>query len=112
VIVWRCGVFVIFAALSCTTSIVGAGEGCLSQMFPPSGPYRSSALMLCCPDNYCRKPCPCVAHPQGWCPDDYRCKPLPCPCHPIGWYPDDYCRKPMPSLCWPPLRANVSCGGL
>jgi hypothetical protein len=87
-----------------------AAENCLTKICPPAGPYHSRALMLCCPDDYCPKPCPCMAHPQGWCPNDYCRKPFPCLSSPTGWCGDDYCRKPLPSLCWPPLRTNISCG--
>ncbi len=57
-------------------------------------------LSLCCPDDYCAKPRPCL--PPGYCPrgcDDYHGKPPPC--LPPGFCPkgcDDYCAKPRPCL--------------
>jgi hypothetical protein len=90
--------------------VARAGDNCLSKICPPSGPYHVSALMLCCPDDYCPKSCPCVARPQGWCRDDYCRKLFPCLCPPAGWCPDEYCRKPLPNLCWPPLPVHRSCG--
>lgn len=69
---------------------------------------RCAAVPCCCPDDYCRKPLPCIACPQlpSTC-DNYCRKPLPCiqvPCLP--GCPDDYCRRPFPQLCWP---ANPDC---
>ena len=92
-----------------TIAAARSGDNCLKRICPPAGPYRVSALMLCCPDDYCRKPFPCVTCPSGWCPDDYCRKSFPCLCRPVGWCPDDYCGKPMPSLCWPPLPATYRC---
>lgn len=50
-----------------------------------------------CPDDYCRKPLPCLRLPciARTC-DDYHCKPLPSePCVPCLQC-DTYCRKPFP----------------
>lgn len=61
------------------------------------------APMPCCPDNYCKKPMPCIPCPK-WCgsPDDYCKKPMPCiPCPNWCGCPDNYCKKPMPNLCLP-----------
>lgn len=66
-----------------------AGDGC--QRCRCADPCRAG-LMLCCPDDYCRKPMPCV--------------PCPSPCCSC----DDYCRKPMPCVCYPALPVNYSCG--
>ena len=71
-----------------------------------------AGLMLCCPDNYCAKPLPCLTPPGPCrCRDNYCAKPLPClrgpgPC----CCNDTYCRKPLPCLCWPRLPVNYSCG--
>ena len=88
-----------------------AMAGCDGQCKKCTSPCRT-ALMLCCPDDYCRKPMPCVpCPPPSCCPDDYCRKPMPCvPCPPPSCCPDDYCRKPMPCLCWPPLPVKYSCG--
>jgi len=59
------------------------------------------ATSCCCPDNYCKKPMPCIACPN-WCgcPDDYCKKPMPCiACPSSCGCPDDYCKKPFPNLC-------------
>jgi len=53
-----------------------------------------------CPDDYCRKPLPCVAPVKNFGPDDYCRKPLPCVVPVKDFGPDDYCRKPLPP--WPP----------
>ncbi len=41
------------------------------------------------------------------CPDDYCRKPTPCLVGLACWTCDDYCRKPLPSFCWP--MRNLSC---
>jgi len=62
---------------------------------------------ICCeeplpsgPDDYCRKPIPCLPCLPGGCCDDYCRKPIPCvTCPPPGVHCDDYCRKPLPPYC-------------
>ncbi|MCE9531028.1 MAG: hypothetical protein K8T89_07875 [Planctomycetes bacterium] len=66
----------------------------------------------CCPDDYCRRPCPIVVPVQcGGGPDDYCRRPcpivVPVQC---GGGPDDYCRKPIPCLLCPPQSPNLRCG--
>jgi hypothetical protein len=59
------------------------------------------ATAPCCPDNYCKKPLPCIPCPN-WCgtADNYCKKPLPCvPCPDRCGCPDNYCKKPLPNLC-------------
>jgi hypothetical protein len=64
----------------------------------------------CCPDDYVRKPLPCVPVIRCGGPDDYCRKPLPCvPVIRCGG-PDDYCRKPLPCLLCPPLTPYLQCG--
>ena len=64
----------------------------------------------CCPDDYCRKPIPCVPPVQCGGPDDYCRKPIPCvPPVPCGG-PDDYCRKSLPCLLCPPASPYLQCG--
>jgi hypothetical protein len=58
-----------------------------------------------CPDDYCRKPLPCVPPNSRGCVDDYCRKTLPVvPCNARGCT-DDYCPKTCPlflgSLCEP-----------
>ena len=63
--------------------------------------------IITCPDDYCRKPLPCIPCPpcRATC-DDYCRKPMPrVPCLTRCGTCDDYCRKPFPRLCWPPLPA-------
>jgi hypothetical protein len=65
----------------------------------------------CCPDDYCRKPCP-VINPISRCgsPDDYCRKPLPHLCNvPHCGTCNDYCRKPLPTLLCPPLTQYLQC---
>jgi hypothetical protein len=67
-----------------------------------------------CPDDYCRKPIPCIpCLPPSCACDDYCRKSLPCvPCLSQCGLCDDYCRKPFPNFCWPPspgLRCVPSC---
>lgn len=65
---------------------------------------------LCCPDDYFRKPAPCVS-PVACCRADTYC-PKPClvlPCHAKCCCPDDYCPKPHPSLCRPMADAWYKC---
>ena len=68
----------------------------------------SRAPICCCPDDYCRKPLPCVeCVPNCGCCDDYCRKPLPgvCPV-PCGFL---YCydAKPLPCVFGP--RCDQSC---
>ncbi len=65
---------------------------------------------LCCPDDYIRKPAPCVSPVSCCCPDTYCPKPclvLPCPAK--CCCPDDYCPKPLPSLCRPMTNPWYKC---
>jgi hypothetical protein len=81
--------------------------------------HRSPAVdtngchMLCgCPNDYCRKPWPCLQPvPCIGGPDDYCRKPFPCliPVQYCGTH-DDYCRKPWPCLLCPPTSPFLSCG--
>lgn len=76
-----------------------AGERKVSRWWDTVCPWRLP-LSLCCPDDYCRKPPPCLS--PEFCPkgcDDYCRKPPPCLSPefcPRGC--DDYCRKPPPCL--------------
>ena len=81
----------------------GAGDSwfrCLQRERQCTG---CAATPCCCPDDYCRKPLPCLpCVPLQGCCNDYCPKPPPCvgglclPC--CG---DDYCRKPLPQFCCP-----------
>jgi hypothetical protein len=65
---------------------------------------------LCCPNDYIRKPAPCVSPVSSCCPDTYCPKPclvLPCPAK--SCCRDDYCPKPLPSLCRPFTNAWYKC---
>ena len=97
------------ALLVLSTSCAQADEpvwlfnGC-HWMFPKlRDEWRQRAC--CCPDDYCRKPLPCVPPNAKGCVDDYCGKPLPCvPPNRQGCV-DDYCRKSCPiflgRLCEP-----------
>ena len=84
-----------------------------SASVPQNGPRPTgcAAAPCCCPDDYCRKPLPCVpCGPLRWLCDDYCRKSLPCvPCQCLGVCPDDYCRKPCPDLCRPLDRQFYRC---
>ena len=60
----------------------------------------------CCPDDYCRKPWPCIPCLSGCFECDNYCrKPFPCiPCLSGCFECDNYCRKPYPDFCWPVSR--------
>jgi len=65
----------------------------------------------CCPDDYCRKPCPILA-PIARCgtPDDYCRKTAPCLLDVLrGCGCDDYCRKTVPGLLCPPQSSYLRC---
>lgn len=67
----------------------------------------------CCRDDYERKCLTIEPAPRCGGPDDYCRKPIPC----IGdivrvGCPYDYCRKPLPSLLCPPWSPFLSCGPL
>jgi hypothetical protein len=105
--VWKLGLAALIAIVAGQT--VFAGDTCQNRKCV--SPCSRSGLMLCCPDDYCRKPMPCVPCPRGCCPDTYCPKPIPSvPCPNACWYPDDYCRKPIPCLSWPPSPIRYSCG--
>jgi hypothetical protein len=80
-----------------------AGEACDKSLGDTLRCTRCAAMPCCCPDDYCRKPLPCIPCPvPTGCVDDYCCKPLPCiPCPVPTGCVDDYCRKPLPHFCWP-----------
>ncbi len=64
----------------------------------------------CCPDDYVRKPAPCIGAVPSCCPDTYCRKPcLALPCPTKCCCPDDYCPKPLPSLCQPMSNAWYKC---
>ena len=64
-----------------------------------------------CPDDYCRKPQPCI-RPMCGCflGDDYCRKPVPCAACPVKGCGDDYCSKPFPRCLPPSLSPWNSCG--
>jgi hypothetical protein len=57
---------------------------------------RSPACCSWCPNDYQRKPLPCIPLPPCLgCANDYLRKPLPCVPPPVCGGPNDYCRKPL-----------------
>jgi hypothetical protein len=106
--VWKLGAAAVIAVVVAQAAL--ACDACRSRKC--ASPCSRGGLMLCCPDDYCPKPLPCLPCPQrSCCPDNYCRKPLPCvPCPKTCWRPDDYCRKPMPRLCWLPPPVKYSCG--
>lgn len=83
--------------------IASAGEACDKPLGGTLQCTRCAVLPCVCPDDYCRKPMPCIPCPAPCgCVDDYCPKPMPCiPCPVPCVCPDDYCRKPLPNFCWP-----------
>jgi hypothetical protein len=82
------------------------------QLGPPccSNGDLTCPLLRGCPDDYCRKPYPCVWQ-MHWCgPDDYCRKPFPCIWQMHWCGPDDYCRKPCPPACRPLDTSYYTCG--
>lgn len=102
-----------------TTALLLVGVSSLRAEGPCDRPLgcelkcaHAMAVPCCCPDDYCRKPFPCLPCPslRGCC-DDYCRKPMPCvPCEFPRGCCDDYCRKPLPKLCWPVDRSQYRCG--
>jgi hypothetical protein len=98
-------------------AFIGPGSDLLAgdRAVPPLGAElrcaRCMTVPCCCPDNYCRKPPPCIPCPVlGRCPDNYCPKPLPGVCGPApGGCAVPYCRKPLPKLCWDVDRQFYRC---
>src|SRR5688572_30645323 len=105
--------------LSLVLCLAWAGAGAAGT--PPSGEacrpgggcdLNGCPSLGCCPDDYCRKPCP-VLFPPALCggPDDYCRKPFPCLGDvPRCGGPDDYCRKALPCLLCQPWSPYLRCG--
>jgi hypothetical protein len=55
----------------------------------------SGACCCWCPNDYLRKPLPCIPGPACGGPNDYCRKPLPYVPPPVCGGPNDYCRKPL-----------------
>lgn len=100
-------------------SLLWAGSGMAQThtrphpwIWPWTNAGKTCPPIGCCPDDYCRKPCPVIVPvPRCGGPDDYCRKPMPC----ITDIPrcgtcDDYCRKPLPCLLCPPLTPYLKCG--
>jgi hypothetical protein len=75
-------------------------------------PNNGCPSVGCCPDDYCRNPCPAICSiPRCGGPDDYCRKPQPClTAIPRCGGCDDYCRKPLPTLLCPPWSPFLQCG--
>jgi hypothetical protein len=92
-----------FAQAPCSRCENGSPGCCKWQTCPSVG---------CCPDDYCRKPCPLI-NPLSYCGgcDDYCRKPEPCIANISRCGScDDYCRKPLPCLLCPPQSPYLQCG--
>ena len=90
---------------------VRAETGCGEQMARRgSNGHVKGHCPECCPDDYVRKPAPCVCGVACCCEDTYCPKPclvLPSPAK--CCCPDDYCPKPHPALCRPMSHAWYKC---
>jgi hypothetical protein len=88
-------------------SLASAASAVHAQTLPRLGIFNSGngcPDLRCYPDDYCRKPIPCLV-PVSRCggPDDYCRKPIPCLFDvPRAGLCPDYCRKAFPSLLCPP----------
>lgn len=100
-------VFAVFmeAALVCADDVSGGKKAPAT-----SAPCGVGTCTLCCPDDYVRKPAPCVAPVACCCADTYCPKPcLVLPCPTTCCCPDDYCPKTRPALCRPMANAWYKC---
>jgi hypothetical protein len=89
-----------------------AGDVCPGSLGRTLKCTRCAAIPCCCPNDYCRKPFPCVPCPDlSKTADGYCRKPMPCiPCFCMSCCPDDYCPKPFPQFCWPVNHQYYRCG--
>lgn len=98
-------------ALTAGLASVHADEASCDAMAPSSNVGLGVGIWsLCCPDDYVRKPSPCVTPVACRCADRYCSKPgvvLPCPQKQCS--PDNYCPKPVPSLCRPIANEWYKC---
>lgn len=98
----RCSVTLAAILISvCHFSWAGAGDAS-AQRGEAARHANCCATSPCCPDDYCKKPMPCITRPT-WCgTDDYCKKPMPCIASPQSCgCVDDYCKKSFPNLCLP-----------
>jgi len=102
----------VIACIACSAMCLG-GESAAKSKHSQScgrGPCCCPPPIACCPDDYCRKPWPCIpCLSECWECDNYCRKPFPCiPCLSGCFTCDDYCRKPFPDFCWP-QSPNLKC---
>ena len=92
-------------AMLCLFSFGGTvlAGGLLSKTIAGGQCSSCCATPCCCPNDYCRKPMPCVPCPvPRGCADTYCRKPMPCvPCPAPCGCGETYCPKPFPDLCRP-----------
>jgi hypothetical protein len=105
----------ILAVLLLTWSLPAAQGGWLDWLLPRQGQHFAPSYcppQCGCPDDYCKKPVPCIpCLPRCGGPDDYCKKPWPfVPCLPRCGGPDDYCKKPLPYLLCPGWSPFLNCG--
>ncbi len=95
-LIWCLGVL----SLLCLAECSAAAELCSGSLGRDLRCTRCATIPCCCPDDYCRKPFPCVpCPPQLTSANDYCRKPLPClPCLRMSWCADDYCRKAISAV--------------
>ena len=88
-----------------------AGDLCPASVGRELRCTRCAAVPCCCPDDYCRKPFPCISCPKlCGTKDDYCRPPMPCiPCNCMTRCADDYCRKPYPTFCWSVNKEYYRC---
>ena len=98
-------------SLSAFSPIAMSGEGIGkggTQLSPAD--CNPACRIAGCPDDYCRKPSPCMCAPNCFLPDAYCRKPcLVLPCPEMSCCPDNYCPKPPPSPCRPMTNAWYKC---
>ena len=99
----------VFLLLACAQGSY-AMDLCCGSLGQDLNCTQKVAVPLSCPNDYCRKPAPCVP-----CPVQTKCacycrKPAPCPpcCCPLCCC-DCYCRKPLPQCCWPVCCQYYKC---
>jgi len=104
------GLFLVFTVFVQPALVCADGVSSDREASSSSAARGRNAWTCNCPDDYVRKPVPCVSPVACCCPDTYRPKPclvLPCPTK--CCCPDDYCSKPRPALCQPKAEAWYKC---
>ena len=91
-------------SIALSSGVTWAGDLWQLPLHPDCWPNCVGKL---CPDDYCRKPAPCICEQNCYTCDDYCPKGAPCPCPVRTFCCDDYCRKGAPDPCCGPKQAGA-----